>query len=196
MNNKKYPIILITLMLCSYLAPVLDSHEMSDSAKPLETSSRSTACIGDICISEVLVNAFGAETGAVGPADWTSGEWVELYNAGTSTVDLSTWTLDDHYDRPLSMTTNHVVYPSGATDMDILTDGTDKFVGGLYTGVDDATGKTFISGASNDVITMNGSTKGGLAGSIVKVTAMASAKYAVEGIILGSGTLVTPFADA
>ena len=83
-----------------------------------------------------------------------------------------------------------------ATDMDIKTDGTDKFVGGLYTGKDDATGKTFISGASNDVITMNGSTKGGLAGSIVKVTAIASAKYAVEGIILGSGTIVTPFADA
>ena len=85
---------------------------------------------------------------------------------------------------------------TAATDMDILTDGTDKFVGGLYTGVDDATGKTFISGASNDVITMNGSTKGGLAGSIVKVTAIADNKYAVEGLILGSGTIVTPFADA
>ncbi len=88
------------------------------------------------------------------------------------------------------------IVETAATDMDILTDGTDKFVGGLYTGVTDDTGKTFISGASNDVITMNGTTKGGLAGSIVKVTAMASAKYAVEGIILGSGTLVTPFADA
>ena len=88
------------------------------------------------------------------------------------------------------------VVETAATDMDILTDGTDKFVGGLYTGVDDATGKTFISGASNDVITMNGSTKGGLAGSIVKVTAIADNKYAVEGLILGSGTIVTPFADA
>ena len=88
------------------------------------------------------------------------------------------------------------VVETAATDMDILTDGTDKFVGGLYTGKDDATGKTFISGASNDVITMNGTTKGGLVGSIVKVTAMASAKYAVDGIILGSGTIVTPFADA
>jgi hypothetical protein len=85
---------------------------------------------------------------------------------------------------------------TAATDMDIVTDGTDKFVGGVYTGVDDATGKTFISGASNDVITQNGSTKGGLAGSIIRVTAIASAKYAVEGLILGSGTLVTPFADA
>ena len=85
---------------------------------------------------------------------------------------------------------------TAATDMDIVTDGTDKFVGGLYTGVNDATGKTFISGASNDVITQNGSTKGGIAGSIIRVTAIASAKYAVEGILLGSGTLVTPFADS
>ena len=88
------------------------------------------------------------------------------------------------------------VVETAATDMDILTDGTDKFVGGLYTGVNDATGKTFISGASNDVITLNGSTKGGIAGSIITVTAIGSAKYAVEGITLGSGTLVTPFADA
>ena len=46
------------------------------------------------------------------------------------------------------------------------------------------------------MITQNGSTKGGLAGSIIRVTAIASANYAVEGLILGSGTLVTPFADA
>ena len=85
---------------------------------------------------------------------------------------------------------------TAATDLDIKTDGTDKFVGGLYTGVNNATGKTFISGASNDVVTLNGTTKGGLAGSIITVTAIAGAKYAIEGITLGSGTLVTPFADA
>jgi len=88
------------------------------------------------------------------------------------------------------------VIETAATDLDIKTDGTDKFVGGLYTGVNDATGKTFISGATNDVITLNGTTKGGLVGSIITVTAIGSAKYAVEGITLGSGTLVTPFADA
>ena len=86
---------------------------------------------------------------------------------------------------------------TAATDMDISTDGTDKYVGGAYIGIDDsAAGKTFISGSSNDVITQNGSTKGGLAGSVIRVTAIASAKYFVEGQLLGSGTLVTPFADA
>ena len=88
------------------------------------------------------------------------------------------------------------VIETAATDLDIKTDGTDKFVGGLYLGKSDAAGKTFISGASNDVITLNGTTKGGIAGSIIRVTAIGSAKYAVEGIVLASGTVVTPFADA
>ena len=96
MLNKKYPIILITIMLCSYLAPLLDNESLEENQEVKETSSRSSACTGDICISEVLVNAFGAETGAVGPSDWTSGEWVEIHNSGTTTVDLSTWTIDDH----------------------------------------------------------------------------------------------------
>ena len=106
-------------MLCSYLAPLLDNETLQDVQEVSDTSSRSSACIGDICISEVLVNAFGSETGAVGPSDWTSGEWVELHNSGTSTVDLSTWTLDDHYSRPLSMTTSHVVYPTSAQNLDL-----------------------------------------------------------------------------
>ena len=64
-------------------------------------------------------------------------------------------------------------------------------------GIDDsAAGKTFISAAANDVITLNGSTKGGLAGSIIKCTVMADDKYHVEAQLLGSGTLVTPFANS
>ena len=88
------------------------------------------------------------------------------------------------------------IVETAATDMDVLTDGTDKFVGGGYIGVDDATGKTFISAAANDVITLNGSTKGGLVGSVIKCTAMADNKYHVEAQLLGSGTLVTPFANS
>jgi hypothetical protein len=83
-----------------------------------------------------------------------------------------------------------------ATDLDIKTDGTDKFVGGVYIGINNDTGKTFISGGTNDVITMNGTTKGGMVGSSVTVTAVNTAKYHVSGILLGSGILLTPFADA
>jgi hypothetical protein len=89
------------------------------------------------------------------------------------------------------------VVVTAATDMDIVTDGTDKFLGMVYTGITTAaTGKTWVSAAANDVITQNGTTKGGVAGSYIRITAIASAQYFVEGMLLGSGTLVTPFADA
>ena len=86
---------------------------------------------------------------------------------------------------------------TAATDLDILTDGTDKFVGAVMVAVDDGAKKAFIPAASNDVITLNGSTKGGLVGSVVQVTAIDAAPYLVHNtLLLGSGTIVTPFADA
>ena len=89
------------------------------------------------------------------------------------------------------------VVVTAATDMDIVTDGTDKFLGMVYTGITTAaTGKTWVSAAANDVITQNGTTKGGVAGSYIRITAIASAQYFVEGMLLGSGTIATPFADS
>ena len=93
----------------------LGLNPLSNISKESDTQARSSACVGDVCISEVLVNAFGSETDAVGPSDWTTGEWVEIHNAGTSSVDLASWTLHDHYQRALPMTTTNIVYPSGAT---------------------------------------------------------------------------------
>ena len=93
--------------------------------------------------------------------------------------------------------TFHFYVETAATDMDILTDGTDKFKGGIMIAVDDGSKKAFIPGASNDVITMNGSTKGGIVRSVVSITAIDTATYLVHNsLLLGSGTIVTPYADA
>ena len=93
--------------------------------------------------------------------------------------------------------TFHFYVETAATDMDILTDGTDKFKGGIMIAVDDGSKKAFIPGASNDVITMNGSSKGGIVGSVVSITAIDTATYLVHNsLLLGSGTIVTPYADA
>ena len=84
-----------------------------------------------------------------------------------------------------------------ATDLDIKTDGTDKFVGAVIVAIDDSTKKAFVPAASNDVITLNGTTKGGIVGSVIKVAAIDSATYLVhDSLLIGSGTIVTPFADA
>ena len=86
---------------------------------------------------------------------------------------------------------------TAATDLDIKTDGPDKFKGAILIAVDDGAKKAFVPGASNDVITMNGSTKGGIVGSIVSFTAIDAVTYLVhDSLLIGSGTIVTPFADA
>jgi hypothetical protein len=43
---------------------------------------------------------------------------------------------------------------------------------------------------------LDGSTTGGIAGSTVTVTVLAANKYMVTGVLLASGSVVTPFADA
>ena len=84
-----------------------------------------------------------------------------------------------------------------ATDMDIKTDGTDKFYGAVYTGIDsEETGETFLAATDNDVMTFNGTTTGGIVGSWIECTAIASAKYFVRAGLIGSGTIATPFANA
>jgi len=84
-----------------------------------------------------------------------------------------------------------------ATDLDIKTDGTDKFKGAIMIAVDDGAKKAFVPAATNDVITLNGTTKGGIVGSVVQVTAIDTATYLVHNsLLIGSSTIVTPFADA
>ena len=78
----------------------------------------------------------------------------------------------------------------------IKRDGTDKYVGSIMVAVDDGYKISFIPGATNDVIDMNDGTKGGKVGSYIEITALATAEYMVQGVLIGSGSVATPFADA
>lgn len=92
----------------------------------------------------------------------------------------------------------YIFIETAATAVAIKTDGTDKFVGSLLMVDTDTAGAAtgYAPAASNDVINLNGTTTGGIAGSWVKITALKSLKYLVEGVVLGSGVVATPFADA
>jgi hypothetical protein len=95
-------------------------------------------------------------------------------------------------------TTYTIVIETAATAVAIKTDGTDKFLGFLEIVATDASGATtgYAPAAANDVINLDGTTTGGAAGSIITITAVAFLKYLVQGVLLGSGTIATPFADA
>ena len=84
-----------------------------------------------------------------------------------------------------------------ATDLDIKTDGTDKFTGAVLIGVDDGAKKAFVPAAANDVMTFDGTVKGGIVGSVLRVTAIDTNNYLVhDSLVIGSGTIETPFANA
>ena len=79
----------------------------------------------------------------------------------------------------------------------IKTDGTDKFIGfakSLITTA--ATGVVWFPGAANDELNFDGTTTGGIVGTLVRITAVASAQYFVEAYIKSSGSQATPFAGS
>lgn len=84
------------------------------------------------------------------------------------------------------------------SSLKIGTNGTDKFVGSLLSVDTDSSGAVvgFTAGASNDFINLNGTTTGGVAGTWIQIVAVAANKYMVTGVVNGSGTVATPFADS
>jgi len=90
------------------------------------------------------------------------------------------------------------VETTAASLISIATDGTDKFVGSINVIDTDSSGAMygFAPAAANDFINMNGTTTGGIAGSVVVITALATNKYMVQGNLLGSGVVATPFANS
>lgn len=84
------------------------------------------------------------------------------------------------------------------SSLKIGTDGTDRFIGTLF-GIDTDTSNALVAytaGASDDFINLNGSTTGGVAGTWVQIVAVDALKYMVMGVVLGAGTVATPFATS
>ena len=75
----------------------------------------------------------------------------------------------------------------------------DLYVGAVISIDSDSSGAVVAfsaNGSSNDFINFNGTTTGGVAGTWVQIFAIAADKYMVTGVVVGSGTVATPFADS
>ena len=77
-------------------------------------------------------------------------------------------------------------------DLTITTNGSDDYVGALEV-TTDASGTPFLSDGTDTIITMNGSTTGGVKGSYVELQDVASATWLVTGRLVSTGTEATPF---
>lgn len=75
----------------------------------------------------------------------------------------------------------------------------DLFIGTVLSVDSDSSGAMVgfsANGSSNDFINLNGGTTGGVAGTWIQIFAIAANKYMVTGVVVGSGTVATPFADS
>jgi len=102
----------------------------------------------------------------------------------------------------LGMVFNFVsaITATGDHEIQALTNA-EGFVGGvsiLSTAVGESDAFAAAAAGTDDFITMNGSTKGGIAGSGLRIVAILDASavkcWAVTGTLIGSGTIATPFA--
>ena len=136
------------------------------------------------------VKALAAGTGHVLTAE-ESGATV-LFNAATATtITLPTPEMGLHYTFITSVqaTANHII------KCKVDTDG---FVGGLILSAQTANkDEAFLAGSGdNDIITMDGDTKGGAPGSKIECLAVSATQWAVTGVVLSDGSSVAnPFSD-
>lgn len=70
--------------------------------------------------------------------------------------------------------------------------GTDTLAGGVAIATDIA-GVVMLAGGTDDYISMNGTTTGGVKGSFVKLTDVDSGLWMVEGFLVSTGAEATPF---
>lgn len=82
----------------------------------------------------------------------------------------------------------------------VITGAATEFLIGSLTSVDTDTGNVLVgftgNGSTHIAITQNGTTTGGILGTRFTVTCLSATRWIVEGNILGSGTVATPFATS
>ena len=78
----------LTMLVLMSLYPAVESG-LREAGVTTHATSRSTVCIG-VCINEMMPNADGSDQGV-----FPNGEWVELYNSGSTETNLQNWTLED-----------------------------------------------------------------------------------------------------
>ena len=120
--------------------------------------------------------------GRTGVFDIASGATVTLPAA------LGNGSRFEFYTKTTITSNNAVIQVANATDI---------LSGIAYMAQDAAdTNLGFETGASDDTITMNGSTKGGIKGDRIVITDVASGIWAITAFLSGTGTEATPFSAA
>ncbi len=105
-------------------------------------------------------------------------------------ADIGVW-----YDFQVTVTATSVAHK-------VIAGAAQYLIGALVQGVLDTTPaanpgpKIYTAGATDIAVSMDGITKGGLIGTRIRVIAATASTWAIDGIVVASGTIATPFATS
>jgi len=89
------------------------------------------------------------------------------------------------------------VLPSTATAVKVVTGTGDYLLGSVDLATAGGATSTYVAnGSTIRSVNLNGTTTGGIAGSMFTVVVISANTYLVQGQLIGSGTLATPFATS
>lgn len=88
---------LVALLLFSTASMLVDTTEAT-------TSGRAMACSGTVCLNEALPNPNGLDDDT-----WPNGEWMEIYNSGSTPVDVLNWRLVNKANKILTFGSSSIV---------------------------------------------------------------------------------------
>ena len=92
------------LVFLMAMAPYLSTIDVVEA-----TSGRAMACTGNVCLNEAMPNPNGYDDAA-----WPGGEWMEIYNSGTTAVDVLNWELVNKANKVLTFDSSSIVgYEAG-----------------------------------------------------------------------------------
>jgi len=87
--------------------------------------------------------------------------------------------------------------PTAATAVKVITAASNFLLGSAFVGVSASTDTTFFAdGTATRSINLNGTTTGGIAGTYFVITAVTATQWLIQGALLGSGSVATPFANS
>ena len=87
--------------------------------------------------------------------------------------------------------------PTAATSVKVITGTGDFLLGSMSLAASAGAANTYVAdGSATRSINLNGTTTGGVAGSYFTIVAVAANTYLVQGELIGSSTLATPFATS
>ena len=158
---------------------------ISDGPGAIKAVSTATLTLDDVTYAGRIMNITAATTTITLPT----------LNA---TADPSSAGPGSDPNTPNNLGTEYVFFlPTAATAVKVITAASNFLLGSAFVGVSASTDTVFFAdGTATRSINLNGTTTGGIAGTFFTIMAVTATQWLIQGALLGSGTVATPFANS